>query len=193
LPANNIPLVAPVAQMLVAEETHPAIQAILLEAASDIHGESSLLATAGTFPDVTLTDVKVSPEAKRYFENGPSALRRWFSFGMANFLERAWVLAIPLLTLMIPMIRVAPPIYRWRVRRRIYVWYSDLRDLEAKGRSAKTEEERLQITRQLDQLQAEVGKVDVPLSYTDDLYRLRSHIEFVEGLILRLNRAASIA
>ena len=41
----------------------------------------------------------------------------------------------------------------------------------------------------LSQLQEDAGAIDVPLSYTDDLYRLRSHIEFVEHLLKRLDGA----
>lgn len=188
LPAEDIPLIAPVAQIVTHQDTHPAIQAILLESIEAIHSEGSLLTPAGIFPDAQLIDLPLSREAARYFKRGPSTLRRWFSFGTANFLERAWVLAIPLLTLMIPMARVAPPIYRWRVRRRIYVWYSDLRALETQGRSADTIEERTRIIAALDRLQEDVGRVDVPLSYTDDLYRLRNHIEFVEGLLGKLSQ-----
>jgi len=87
---------------------------------------------------------------------------------------------------MIPLARVAPPIYRWRVRRSIYVWYSDLRALEVRGRSADSREERQKIISELRELQIEAGKIEVPLSYTDDLYRLRSHIEFVGDLLSRL-------
>ncbi|MEM6411356.1 MAG: TAXI family TRAP transporter solute-binding subunit [Pseudomonadota bacterium] len=188
VPEVDIPLIAPVAQIVTRRDTHPAIQAILLESANAIHSEGSLLTSAGTFPDSTLTDLPLSREAFRWFERGPSTLRRWFSFGTANFLERAWVLAIPLITLMIPMVRVAPPIYRWRVRRRIYVWYSDLRDLETEGRAATDPADRASVIAKLDRLQEEVGNVDVPLSYTDDLYRLRNHIEFVEGLIGKIDR-----
>lgn len=186
LPDRDISLIAPVAQIVVAEKTHPAIEAVLLDAAHAIHAEGSLLSTAGTFPDARLTDLPLSKEAQRYYRNGPTALRRWFSFGWANFLERSWVLLIPLLTLMIPLARVAPPIYRWQVRRRIYVWYSDLRSLEVRGRSADTREERQEIITELRKLQIDAGKIEVPLSYTDDLYRLRSHIEFVQDVISRL-------
>jgi hypothetical protein len=35
----------------------------------------------------------------------------------------------------------------------------------------------------LERLQADIGELDVPLSYTDDLYRLRSHVEFVKQLL----------
>ena len=34
-------------------------------------------------------------------------------------------------------------------------------------------------------MQHEVGQVDVPVSYNDELYHLRSHINFVEALIAR--------
>ena len=116
--------------------------------------------------------------------NGPSFLRRYFSFDVANFLDRAWILAIPLLTLLFPLVRVAPPIYRWRVRRKIYIWYKDLRELEARGRSMPSKEERVEITDALEDLQVEIGEMDVPLSYTDDLYRLRNHVEFVKHLVM---------
>ena len=183
VPARDVPMVAPVAQLAVNDGLHPAIQAILMEAADDIHSAHSRLAPANTFPNAQMTDLVLSPEAERYYEDGPSALRRWFPFGVANFLERAWVLAIPLITLLIPLVRMAPPIYRWRVRRKIYVWYDDLRLLEARGRAAETAAERELVRQHLRQLQEEIGKLEVPLSYTDDLYRLRNHVAFVNHLL----------
>ncbi|MEL6323278.1 MAG: TAXI family TRAP transporter solute-binding subunit [Pseudomonadota bacterium] len=191
IPTEDTPLIAPVAQIVAHRDTHPAIQAVLLEAADAIHSDGTLLSAAGRFPDPLLTDLPMSSEAKRFFDRGPSVLRRWFSFGMANFLERAWVLAIPLLTLLIPLARAAPPIYRWQVRRRIYVWYSDLRELETEGRQASSADARAIVIDKLARLQEDVGRVDVPLSYTDDLYRLRNHIEFVENLLTKLNEPAS--
>jgi hypothetical protein len=97
------------------------------------------------------------------------------------------VLAIPLITLLIPLIRAAPPLYRWRIRRKIYVWYKDLRELEAAGRAAETPEDRTEVRAKLADLQAETGNVEVPVSYTDDLYRLRAHIRFVAELVDKLS------
>ena len=192
LPTRDVQMIAPVAQLTVRDDLHPAIHSILLEAAHDIHGDPSLLALPGRFPDGGATDLPLSNEAERYYRDGPSALRRYFSFGMANFLERAWILLIPLVTLLIPLVRAAPPIYRWRVRRKIYVWYEDLRELESRGRAAKTDEDREVIRNQLGQLQEEIGKLEVPLSYTDDLYRLRSHVAFVNQLLGRLDPGQDI-
>jgi len=187
LPAEDITLIAPAAQIVVREDLHPAIQSLLIEAALAEHGGGSWLADPGRFPTPQLSDIPISDEAKRYYDNGPSFLRRIFPYSVANFLERAWVLAIPLITLLIPLIRAAPPLYRWRIRRKIYVWYNNLRELEAAGRVATTTEERTEVRAKLADLQHETGNVEVPVSYTDDLYRLRSHIRFVAEIIDKLS------
>lgn len=184
IPAEDVPLIAAIAQLTVRRDIHPAIEAVLLDSALLIHAEGSVFSSAGRFPSMTHTDLPVSRQVARYYQNGPSFLRRYFPFGVANFLDRAWVLAIPLLTLAFPLVRAAPPLYRWRVRRKIYIWYRDLRELEERGRALPFGEARADIAAELEALQVEVGKLDVPLSYTDDLYRLRSHIEFVKQLLL---------
>lgn len=192
LPAQDIPMIAPVAQLAVNEDLHPAIQSILLEAAAGIHAPQSAFAQAGRFPDGRANDLPLSSEADRYYRRGPSFLRQYFPFSVANFLERAWVLAIPLLTLLVPLVRAAPPVYRWQVRRKIYIWYRDLRDLEARGRAATSQAELDAVRHGLRRLQEEIGKLQVPLSYTDDVYRLRNHVAFVNHMLGNLDPEQAI-
>ena len=187
LPKEDIVLIAPAAQIAVREDLHSAIQALLIEAAFSLHGGASMLADPGRFPTPNLTDIPISEEADRYYRKGPTFLRSLFPWSVANFMERAWVLAIPLITLLIPLVRAAPPIYRWRIRSKIYIWYRDLRDLEHQGRAAKTPQERADVREKLAHMQVETASVQVPLSYNDDLFRLRSHIRFVAGLIDQLS------
>ncbi len=193
VPPRDVPLIAAIAQLTLRDDLHPAIEAVLLDAATAIHSEGSLFSEAGAFPDLAFADLPASRQTSRFYKNGPSFLRRYLPFGLANFLDRTWVLAIPLLTLAFPLVRAAPPIYRWRVRRKIYIWYKDLRELEARGRALPDAAERSTIHKELEDLQAEIGQLDVPLSYTDDLYRLRSHVEFVKQLVgqVRDNRTAA--
>ncbi|MEO0784071.1 MAG: TAXI family TRAP transporter solute-binding subunit [Pseudomonadota bacterium] len=193
VPPADVEMIAPVAQLVVRNDLHPAIHAILLEAASDVHSAPSLLAGPGQFPDGARTELPLSKEAQRFYRDGPSSLRRYFSFGVANFLERAWVLLIPLVTLLIPLVRAAPPIYRWRVRRKIYVWYEDLRALETKGRAAESDKAREAVRDELTALQEEIGKLEVPLSYTDDVYRLRNHVAFVNQLLGNMDSKGDLA
>ena len=185
LPSRDIVLLSPVAQIVVRENLHPAIQVLLIEAAYSAHSSGSMLSEPGFFPTPKLADIPLSREADRYYRDGPSFLRRIFPFDVANFLERAWVFIIPLATLIFPLVRASPPIYRWRIRRKIYLWYRHLRDLEAAGRAAGTMEERDEVIGRLHALQVDASRIQVPLSFTDDLYRLRAHIRFVADLVDR--------
>ncbi len=193
IPERDVPLVAAVSQLVVSKDIHPAIEAVLLDAASAIHAEPSIFSPSGRFPNLANADLPVSRQTTRFYRDGPSFLRRYFPFSVANFLDRAWVLAIPLLTLAFPLVRAAPPIYRWRVRRRIYIWYKDLRALEEEGRATPAGEARTSVLSRLERLQADIGGLDVPLSYTDDLYRLRSHVEFVKQLLGASPKPATVA
>ncbi len=185
IPSRDTELISAIAQLGVVDTLHPALQSVLLEAAESIHNGGTILSRANTFPDATRTDLPLSDEARRYYRNGPTFLRRYFSFGWANFLERAWVFLIPLLALLIPLVQMAPPVYRWRIRRKIYVWYNDLHELERRGFDASDDRERQSVLADIQAMQHEVGQVDVPVSYNDELYHLRSHINFVEALIAR--------
>ena len=86
LPGTDVPLVAPVAQLVVRKDLHPAIEALLIDAATAIHSEGTLLAPAGQYPDPDIIDMPITDQARRYYQNGPSFLRRYFSFDVANFL-----------------------------------------------------------------------------------------------------------
>jgi len=84
--------------------------------------------------------------------------------------------------LMLPLSRVVPPLYQFRVRRRVFRWYARLRDIEAKVDAHKGEKKAL--LDDLDQLDRTVNKVAVPLSYADELYALRNNIYAVRKRVL---------
>ena len=62
----------------------------------------------------------------------PEQVNEVVAAGAAFGVSPVWVMILPILTLMIPLFRVAPPTYRWQIRRRIVRWYRDLRSLEEK-------------------------------------------------------------
>ena len=73
------------------------------------------------------------------------------------------------------MARVLPPLYEFRIRRRVFRWYAELRAVdEAVGRRPAAD-----LLAELDALEANVARVTVPLSYADELYSLRSHVDMV--------------
>ncbi len=183
IPPETVTMLATTASLVARDDLHPAIQSLLLRAARDIHDPGGLFAEPGEFPSPHFTDFPLSDEAERFYEKGPSFLNRYLPFWAANLVQRLIVLAIPLVTLLLPFFKFAPPLYQWRIRRRIYKWYENVRGIEYAARAATSGAEHARAVADLDVLQGEVGKVKVPLSYADQLFALRLHIQFVRNLI----------
>lgn len=182
LPAEDHVLLSPLATLVARDDVHPALIDLMLRAATEIHGGPSLFEEPGEFPSPHNVDFPLSPGAERYFKSGLPFLHRVLPFWAATLVERLWVMALPALTLLIPLLRIAPPTYRWQVRRRIIRWYVDLRRLEADlQRAAEADDWTAlrDLLSDVERLQVEIGRVSVPLSYADNLYNLRLHTEFV--------------
>ena len=181
-PDETLHLLSPVATLVAREDFHPALVDLMLRAASRIHGASGLFQEPGQFPSPLYVDFPLSEEAERFYKSGLPFLRRVLPFWAATIVERLWVMILPILTLMIPLLRIAPPTYRWQIRRRIVRWYRDLIAIEEKLAAAARDDDRGAYENALaavERLQDEVGRVSVPLAYTADLYQLRTHIDFV--------------
>jgi hypothetical protein len=104
-------------------------------------------------------------------------LQRHVSFWMANLVDRMWVVLVSIIAVLIPLSRVVPPLYNFRIRSRIFRWYGSLREIEQHltdgARSPDT------LLAELDRIDEHVERLPVPLSYADELYSLRSHIAMV--------------
>ena len=57
-------------------------------------------------------------------------LQRYLPFGLANLVDRMWVVLVSLIAVLLPLTRVVPPLYVFRIRSRIFRWYAQLRDIE---------------------------------------------------------------
>ena len=103
-------------------------------------------------------------------------------------LDRLMLSLVVLLPILIPLLRFAPQIYNWRIRRRIMYWYGELKRLEAAARSASTREARAAKLGELDRIEGAVDNIPVPLGFADRLYELRQHVELTRR---RLTAGAS--
>ena len=88
-----------------------------------------------------------------------------------------WVALISIIAVLIPLARVLPPLYEFRVRSRVFRWYRQLREIEAAFRTGKVPPSEL--LAEVNALDAKAQHISVPLSYADELYALRSHIQMV--------------
>ena len=183
IPAERIELLAPAASLAVRATLHPAIVDLLMSAATEVHRRGRLFETPGQFPSQNYVDFPLSEDARRYFRSGPSFLRQHLPFWAAAMAERVLVLALSVLTLAIPLMRLAPAAYRWQVRRRIYRWYRDVRALEGRAAGASSPEEQARLRADVRALEARARAVKVPLGYTHELFWLREHIQLVARLL----------
>lgn len=182
IPAEDVTLLAPVVQVVARDGIHPQIVTLMMEALTEAHRGRQVFAAAGTFPAATPTDWPLHADADRYWRFGPSFLKRYLPFWVAVTIERAWVLIIPLITILLPLSRIAPPLYRWQIERKVYRWYRDVRAVEDALKEGEAVDRAALIAR-LDRIAARVAATHVPLAYARPLYDLRQHIAFVRGLV----------
>lgn len=187
IPSRDIILVAAVASLVVRDDLHPALVSQLAQAATEVHGgTANWFQRAGQFPTATDSAFPMSPDAVRLYKSGPPFLQRYLPFWVANLVERMVVLLVPLFTIAFPLLKGGPALYRWNIRRRLLGWYARLQRLEARmHRTPSSAEALLAHEKELGEIEAGVGAIQVPKAFGEQLYNLREHTEYVRGKLDR--------
>ncbi len=175
VPPHDVRLVAPTATLVARAGTHPALIQLFVQAAQQIHGGAGWFQRKGEFPNPAANELPLAAEAQRFFASGTPVLQRYLPFWLANLVDRMWPVLLTLIAVLIPLSRMLPPLYQFRIRSRIFRWYAQLREVED-AIGARPAAELLQRLRDIER---RVEQVSVPLSYADELYSLRSHIQMV--------------
>jgi len=163
--------------MLSSKETHPAIVQLMVQAARDIHGPAGWFNGVGAYPTQEHSEFPVSREADRALRVTQPFLQRYLPFWMANVVERMWLAMGVILALLLPLSRIIPPVYQFRIRSRVFRWYGQLRSIESRMKEHGAD--RAQLQKELGEMDDRVGRIHVPLSYADELYALRQNIQLV--------------
>jgi ABC-type amino acid transport substrate-binding protein len=182
LPPDDVPLLATTTALLSREQTHPALRQLFAQAALGQHSEAGWFNGARDFPNTRTSELPVSAEGDRAINGTPPAWARYLPFWAGTLLERMWLVVGGLLVLMLPLSRVVPPLYTFRVRSRVFRWYARLREVEAKLETGTAERDAL--LDELDELDRVTHRIAVPLSYTEELYALRNNIYAVRKRLL---------
>jgi hypothetical protein len=83
------------------------------------------------------------------------------------------------LALLVPLGRMLPAVYRWRVRSRIYRWYAKLKEVELELDEDVAPEKLTELLVRLDQIDRAVNRINTPLAYADNLYAFRQNVNLV--------------
>jgi TRAP-type uncharacterized transport system substrate-binding protein len=185
LPREDVYLVGPTVQLIARDTLPPALSDLLLEAAREVHGTASLFRKRGEFPAAREGEFRISPDATRYYATGKSFLYRTFPFWLASLMARILAFLLPIVLLLLPALKFAPMIYRWRVESRIYRWYQLLFEVERESFKPEVDDRRRQeLLQQLDHIEGAVNRIVIPASFGDLFYGLRGHIRFVRRNLL---------
>jgi hypothetical protein len=180
-PPRPVRLLAVTASLVARQDLHPALAQLLVQAAQQVHGAGGWFNAPGEFPNANPSDLPIAPEAKRFYRDGVPWLQHYLSFWLAHFIDRMWIVLLPLLAAMIPLSRVLPPLVQLRLRSRVYRWYAHLQAVEQALEGPAPPIDLL--LSEVDRIDRQTDRIGVPLPYAHELYALRSHIQLVRERI----------
>jgi len=183
VPAQDVRLIASTTTLLARQEVHPALMQLFSQASLKLHGTAGWFNRAHEFPNLANMEFPLAKEAERTIRNGVPLLQRYLPYTLANLMERMWLALGIIIAILLPLSRIVPPVYEFRIRSRVFRCYGQLRNIEE--RMLAKEGSTSELLEALQQLEARVEKISVPLSYTDELYALRNYIEMVRNKLLR--------
>jgi TRAP-type uncharacterized transport system substrate-binding protein len=194
LPPTEINLLAPTVELLAHSDLHPALIDLLIEAAIEVHGQASLLHAASVFPSAVMHTFPLADEAARYYKSGDkSFMYRHLPFWVASLVDRAIVLLVPIIVIVVPGLKYVPQLYRWRIDRRIHRRYGELMAVEREALGDLTEERRCALLNRVGEIERAIIARKIPGSHAEQAYTLRQHLEFVRDALARVRRPQSVA
>lgn len=179
IPDHDITLVSPTVELIARSDLHPALSDLILEAATEVHSRPGLTQRRGEFPATLEHEYPISADASRYYKSGKSFLYRYLPFWLASLINRILVVFVPMIIILIPGIRSIPAIFRWQMRLRLFRWYRALMELEKDMAAPVAPSKNEELTQRLAQIENAVNKMKIPVSFADQFYALRVHIDFV--------------
>lgn len=200
IPSADITLLATTTALVVRTDLHPALASVLTDAVIhnpkagfDKTGEPVLFHRAGQFPAPSDPEFEMSPDARAVHKSGelpfllrglaPATARMGMPFwpaALANAHGAQFILLlIPILSILIPLIRMLPVLYNWSMRRRLLYWYNELKELETSLERAPAQTRSMANIAELDRIETGVAAIRVPQHFYDQLFDLRGHIDLV--------------
>ncbi len=174
-PPQDTTLIGSKASLAVRRDVHPALQFLLLRAATEVHSRPGMFQHAGEFPAPEEIDLPLSTEARRFYRSGPTFLQRTLPFWLAEFVQRMLILIVPIIGVVYPLWSLAPKLYFWQKRRRLYPLYRELKSIEHQLLEA-TPERRSALLRLLEDLDRRANDLAMPGMLNENAYTLRSNI-----------------
>jgi TRAP transporter TAXI family solute receptor len=183
IPSKSVHLVAPTTMLVKSENMHPALLYLMMKIIKQIHNGPGILNVKDAFPSMQGSDFPLSAQADNFYRNGPPFLDKYLPFWASTFISRTLIVIVPLLAILLPLSKIIPLAYRTFMRWRLFRYYGELRYLETQLNQEQGRLDRDYYLQKLDQIESRARSIKLPISYSQYLYELRSHIEFVRSKI----------
>ena len=180
LPPSDVSLIANTNRVLVRGDLHPEIVYLLLKTMVAEHSEPGIFQRAGEFPKSTDPEYPIAESAMEFYKNGPSFMQRHVPLWLSVHIQRLIAVLATVIAVVIPLFHYLPLLYRWNVRRRLFYWYARLQSLEASiDSNPSNRKNAADMKVELQRIEDAVSHIRFPLTFSDQVYNLRSHIEIV--------------
>ena len=194
IPADDVQLIGTTSKVLVRSDLHPEIVELLLQTMTETHSGQEIFQRSGEFPNGMDAEYPVAATAIDYYKNGPSYLRRHLPLWLSVHVQRAIAVLVAGVAIGLPLFHYLPLLYKWNMRRRLLYWYGQLKALEASFDASPSDKHLLEKQIEIERIEDAVSRIRFPLTFTDQLYNLRSHIDIVRRKITsRVNAPGRMA
>ena len=183
IPADDVQLIGTTTKVLVRGDLHPEIVELLLQTMTETHSGQEIFQRSGEFPNGTDAEYPVAATAIDYYKNGPSYLRRHVPLWLSVHVQRAIAILVAGVAIGLPLFHYLPLLYKWNMRRRLLYWYGQLKALEASFDASPSDKHLLEKQIEIERIEDAVSRIRFPLTFTDQLYNLRSHVDIVRRKI----------
>ncbi|RQH07015.1 TAXI family TRAP transporter solute-binding subunit [Paraburkholderia dinghuensis] len=185
LPRADVTLLAATALLVSKDTMHPALVYLLLEAARSVHSGEDYFTPFGTFPNLNSQEFPIADESIRYFKSGQPFLYRNLPFWLASLIERRLLILVPFAALLIGLIQALPRLLEARMKRRLVVWYREIKALEDEvwSSSDPTRSQIAQWRDEIENIDANASQIRIPYKYFEDVYALKQAIGVVRDRI----------
>jgi len=183
IPPTDVSLIGSTAKVLVRSDLHPEIVQLLLQTMVEAHGARAIFQRSGEFPNGTDTEYPIAPAVIDFYKNGPSFMQRHLPLWLSVHAQRAIAVLVTAIAVGFPLFRFLPLAYNWITRRRLFYWYAKLKALETSFDADPMDMHLAEKRAEIERIEDAVSHIRIPLTFSDQVYNLRSHIDIVRRKI----------
>ncbi|HTM75377.1 MAG TPA: TAXI family TRAP transporter solute-binding subunit, partial [Pseudolabrys sp.] len=190
IPPSDVQLIATTSKILIRSDLHPEVVHLLLQTMKELHSGSDIFSRSGEFPNGVDGEYLVAQTAIDFYKNGPSFMQRHLPLWMSVHVQRAIAVLVTAIAVGFPLFRFLPQLYNWVTRRRLFFWYGQLKTLEASFETNSNDLDLMEKQAEIERIEDAVSRIRFPLTFADQVYTLRSHIDIVRRKITARANAA---